>query len=89
MLLVAILKMTYPNNSFGVVFFQNQHDVCSKCYKSHLESYSSIIVNVENPKYLLEIFLWCTIGHYVENDHELAEVYGTILNRKNILAFKI
>jgi len=38
-----------------------------------------VIVNVEDTEYLLEILLWRTIGHDIQDNHELTEVDVAIL----------
>lgn len=43
------------------------------------QGYCAIVIYVEDSEYLLEILFWGSIGHYVEDNHEFAEVDMAIL----------
>ena len=45
----------------------------------HLKSNFAVVIDVKNPKYLLKILLWSSIGHDVEHYHELPEVNVSVL----------
>ena len=45
----------------------------------HLQCDFPVVIDIKNPKYLLQILLWSPIGHDVENYHKLTKVNVSIL----------
>ena len=45
-------------------------------------------LGVSLPKYLFKIFLGGTIGHNIEYDHELPEIYVSVLKQKYHIKMK-
>ena len=51
----------------------------SRSVQSHLQCDFAVVIDIKNPKYLLQILLWSPIGHDVENYHKLTKVNVSIL----------
>ena len=49
----------------------------------HLQCDFAVVIDIKNPKYLLQILLWSPIGHDVENYHKLTKVNVSILKIVN------
>ena len=47
--------------------------------QSHLQCDFAVVIDIKNPKYLLQILLWSPIGHDVENYHKLTKVNVAVL----------